>query len=197
MTAASFGQVVFTAVILKCSDSGAGRYRADANLPLTAMGLRSKGKLEVRMKLRGLVSSPLLVVALTAAPLGAEKLMLAHVAINPAQGMLLLAKDSGFFAKYGFTADVILIRGRRARCRRWSPVTSITSPRARPRLCARGLKAPTCSFWRRSATFRRSGWWSGGFAVNQDQGSQGQNDRCHPGWFRRRFIFARRSKRRY
>ena len=28
--------------------------------------------------------------------------MLAHVAINPAQGMLLLAKDSGILAKYGF-----------------------------------------------------------------------------------------------
>ena len=39
----------------------------------------------------------------------AEKLMLAHVAINPSQGMLHLAKDSGILAKYGFTADVILI----------------------------------------------------------------------------------------
>ncbi|HET7007682.1 MAG TPA: ABC transporter substrate-binding protein, partial [Candidatus Binatia bacterium] len=41
----------------------------------------------------------------------AEKLMLAHVAINPSQGMLHLAKDSGILAKYGFTADVILIPG--------------------------------------------------------------------------------------
>lgn len=41
----------------------------------------------------------------------AQKLMLAHVAINPAQGMLHLAKDSGILAKYGFTADVILIPG--------------------------------------------------------------------------------------
>src|SRR4026209_2696093 len=41
----------------------------------------------------------------------AEKLMLAHVAINPSQGMLHLAKDSGTLAKYGFTADVILIPG--------------------------------------------------------------------------------------
>jgi NMT1/THI5 like len=41
----------------------------------------------------------------------AEKLTLAHVAINPGQGMLLLAKDSGLLAKYGFTADVILIPG--------------------------------------------------------------------------------------
>jgi ABC-type nitrate/sulfonate/bicarbonate transport system substrate-binding protein len=41
----------------------------------------------------------------------AEKLMLAHVAINPSQGMLHLAKDSGMLAKYGFTADVILIPG--------------------------------------------------------------------------------------
>ena len=37
--------------------------------------------------------------------------MLAHVAINPAQGMLLLAKDSGMLAKYGFSADVLLIPG--------------------------------------------------------------------------------------
>ena len=41
----------------------------------------------------------------------AEKLTLAHVAINPGQGMLLLAKDSGLLTKYGFTADVILIPG--------------------------------------------------------------------------------------
>jgi ABC-type nitrate/sulfonate/bicarbonate transport system substrate-binding protein len=63
------------------------------------------------MKFRGLVWSLLLLVALTAAPLRAEKLMLAHVAINPAQGMLLLAKDSGILAKYGFSADVLLIPG--------------------------------------------------------------------------------------
>ena len=37
--------------------------------------------------------------------------MLAHVAVNPAQGMLLLAKDSGMLAKYGFSADVLLIPG--------------------------------------------------------------------------------------
>ena len=37
--------------------------------------------------------------------------MLAHVAINPAQSMLLLAKDSGMLAKYGFTAEVLLIPG--------------------------------------------------------------------------------------
>jgi ABC-type nitrate/sulfonate/bicarbonate transport system substrate-binding protein len=41
----------------------------------------------------------------------AEKLLLAHVAINPSQGMLHLAKDSGILAKYGFTADVLLIPG--------------------------------------------------------------------------------------
>jgi ABC-type nitrate/sulfonate/bicarbonate transport system substrate-binding protein len=37
--------------------------------------------------------------------------MLAHVAINPGQSMLLLAKDSGMLAKYGFTAEVLLIPG--------------------------------------------------------------------------------------
>src|SRR5919109_2814007 len=41
----------------------------------------------------------------------AEKLMLAHVAINPSQGMLHVAKDSGILAKYGFTAEVVLIPG--------------------------------------------------------------------------------------
>ena len=41
----------------------------------------------------------------------AEKLTLAHVAINPGQSMLLVAKDSGMLAKYGFTAEVILIPG--------------------------------------------------------------------------------------
>ena len=56
-------------------------------------------------------TSILLVSLLTVAPLRAEKLVLAHVAINPAQGMLLLAKDSGMLAKYGFTAEVVLIPG--------------------------------------------------------------------------------------
>ena len=37
--------------------------------------------------------------------------MLAHVAVNPAQSMMLLAKDSGMLAKYGFTAEVLLIPG--------------------------------------------------------------------------------------
>src|SRR4029077_4553139 len=41
----------------------------------------------------------------------AEKLTLAHVAVNPSQGMLWVAKDSGILAKYGFAADVVLIPG--------------------------------------------------------------------------------------
>ena len=41
----------------------------------------------------------------------AQKLLLAHVAINPSQGMLHLAKDSGLLAKYGFSAEVVLIPG--------------------------------------------------------------------------------------
>jgi ABC-type nitrate/sulfonate/bicarbonate transport system substrate-binding protein len=45
------------------------------------------------------------------APCSAQKLILAHVAINPTQSMLHLAKDSGILAKYGFTADVVLIPG--------------------------------------------------------------------------------------
>jgi ABC-type nitrate/sulfonate/bicarbonate transport system substrate-binding protein len=44
-------------------------------------------------------------------PVSAQKLLLAHVAVNPSQGMLHLAKDSGILAKYGFTADVVLIPG--------------------------------------------------------------------------------------
>jgi hypothetical protein len=44
-------------------------------------------------------------------PVWAQKLMLAHVAINPGQSMLHLAKDSGLLAKYGFTAEVLLIPG--------------------------------------------------------------------------------------
>jgi len=41
----------------------------------------------------------------------AEKLTLAHVAINPSQGMFWVAKDAGILAKYGFTADIVLIPG--------------------------------------------------------------------------------------
>ena len=46
-----------------------------------------------------------------AAPASAEKLTLAHVAINPSQGMLWVAKDSGILAKHGLTADIVLIPG--------------------------------------------------------------------------------------
>jgi ABC-type nitrate/sulfonate/bicarbonate transport system substrate-binding protein len=53
----------------------------------------------------------LLVCTLAAVPVAAEKLTLAHVAMNPSQGMLRVARDSGILAKYGFTADVILIPG--------------------------------------------------------------------------------------
>ena len=52
-----------------------------------------------------------LLAAAFAAPLSAQKLMLAHVAVNPSQGMLHLAKDSGILAKYGFNAEVLLIPG--------------------------------------------------------------------------------------
>jgi len=41
----------------------------------------------------------------------AEKLTLAYVAVNPSQGMLWVAKDSGILAKHGFTADIILVPG--------------------------------------------------------------------------------------
>jgi NitT/TauT family transport system substrate-binding protein len=41
----------------------------------------------------------------------AQKLLLAHVAINPGQSMFHVAKDSGILAKYGFSADVVLIPG--------------------------------------------------------------------------------------
>ena len=52
-----------------------------------------------------------LLLTLFSAPVLAQKLMLAHVAVNPSQGMLHLAKDSGILAKYGFTAEVLLIPG--------------------------------------------------------------------------------------
>jgi ABC-type nitrate/sulfonate/bicarbonate transport system substrate-binding protein len=46
-----------------------------------------------------------------AAPVSAQKLLLAHVAVNPSQAMLHLAKDSGILSKYGFSAEVLLIPG--------------------------------------------------------------------------------------
>ena len=52
-----------------------------------------------------------LLLSAFAVPVSAQKLMLAHVAVNPSQGMLHLAKDTGILAKYGFTADVLLIPG--------------------------------------------------------------------------------------
>ncbi len=53
----------------------------------------------------------MLVFILVAVPVSAEQLTLAYVAMNPSQGMLHVAKDSGILAKYGFTADVVLIPG--------------------------------------------------------------------------------------
>ncbi len=41
----------------------------------------------------------------------AGKLTGAHVALNPSQGIFWVAKDSGILAKYGFTADIVLIPG--------------------------------------------------------------------------------------
>jgi ABC-type nitrate/sulfonate/bicarbonate transport system substrate-binding protein len=41
----------------------------------------------------------------------AEKLTIAHVAINPGQGMFWVAKESGILAKYGLTADIVLVPG--------------------------------------------------------------------------------------
>jgi ABC-type nitrate/sulfonate/bicarbonate transport system substrate-binding protein len=54
-----------------------------------------------------------LLLLLLCAPfsLRAEKLTLAHVAINPGQGLFWIARDGGILAKYGFTADVVLIPG--------------------------------------------------------------------------------------
>lgn len=44
-------------------------------------------------------------------PLHAQKLTVAHVAINPAQGLFWIARDAGLLAKYGLAADVVLITG--------------------------------------------------------------------------------------
>ena len=41
----------------------------------------------------------------------AQKLMVAHVAINPNQGLVWITKDAGFLAKYGLTAEIVLIPG--------------------------------------------------------------------------------------
>jgi ABC-type nitrate/sulfonate/bicarbonate transport system substrate-binding protein len=61
--------------------------------------------------MKALRTIAVLLVTAFAVPVFAQKLMLAHVAVNPSQGMLHLAKDSGILAKYGFTADVLLIPG--------------------------------------------------------------------------------------
>jgi len=55
--------------------------------------------------------SSLLLFLLAPASLLAEKVTVAHVAINPSQGLLWVARDSGLLAKYGLTADVVLVPG--------------------------------------------------------------------------------------
>src|SRR5712692_8758057 len=61
------------------------------------------------MKLLGVAL--LLLGLLTPVSLRAEKLTLAHVAINPGQRLFWIARESGILAKHGFTADVVLIPG--------------------------------------------------------------------------------------
>jgi len=41
----------------------------------------------------------------------AQKLLLSHVAINPGQGLIWVARDGGFLAKYGFSAEIVFIPG--------------------------------------------------------------------------------------
>jgi ABC-type nitrate/sulfonate/bicarbonate transport system substrate-binding protein len=81
----------------------------DVTLPLTGNGEGSKGKFVASINVVWLVAA--LLVSTLAVPVSAEKLILAHVAINPSQSMLHVAKDSGILAKYGFTAEVVLIPG--------------------------------------------------------------------------------------
>jgi hypothetical protein len=45
----------------------------------------------------------------------AQKLTLAHVAINPGQGLLWVVRDSCLLAKHGMSADVVLFPAARAR----------------------------------------------------------------------------------
>ena len=74
----------------------------------------------------------------------AQKLTLAHVAINPGQGLLWVVRDSGLLAKHGLSADVVFIPG--------SPRTVQTllageldyaSPWARRLFSAHACKEPT------------------------------------------------------
>src|SRR3954454_20379579 len=58
-----------------------------------------------------MLGAALLLLLLPAAALSADKLTLAHVAINPGQGLFWIARDAGILAKYGFAAEVILIPG--------------------------------------------------------------------------------------
>jgi ABC-type nitrate/sulfonate/bicarbonate transport system substrate-binding protein len=76
---------------------------------LTENGEGSKGEFVAKTTVFWLL--PLLWSLISAASVSAEKLILAHVAINPSQSMLHMAKDSGILAKYGFTAEVVLIPG--------------------------------------------------------------------------------------
>ena len=61
--------------------------------------------------MKPLVRALALAAALAPATLRAENLTLAYVAVNPGQGLFWVARDGGLLAKYGFTADVVLIPG--------------------------------------------------------------------------------------
>ncbi len=148
------------------------------------------------MKFRGLVWSLLLVVALTASPLGAEKLMLAHVAINPAQGMLLLAKDSGILAKYGFSADVLLIPGTPRTIQAllagdldYVAAGAPASLRAR----AQGADVVVLSTLANSSSQRVVVKADSQLTAFKDL--KGKIDRRHAVWLGRRYVFAGRAQK--
>lgn len=52
-----------------------------------------------------------LVIGLWPAVASAQKLTLAHVAINPGQGLFWVVRDSGLLAKHGLSGDVVFIPG--------------------------------------------------------------------------------------
>ena len=147
------------------------------------------------MKFRSLVWS-LLLVALTAAPLGAENLRLVDVAINPAQGMLLLAKDSGMLAKHGFSADVLLIPGTPRTIQALLAGDLDYVAGAHPLHCEHGLREPIRSFCRLSPTFRRNGWWlRPDSQLTAFKDLKGEVDRGHPVRLGRRYVFTRRAQK--
>ena len=178
MTAGTVGQVVFTAVDYQVI--GLRRLqlpRASARLPLTAMGLRSKGKLEVRMKFRRFSMESIISGCADGCSARSGKIDARSCRHQSGAGHASCwRRIREYWRSMAFSADVLLIPGTPRTIQAliagdldYVAAGAPASLRAR----AQGADVMVLSTLANFSSQRRGG--QGGFAVNRFQGSQRQN----------------------